>query len=376
MVKDKTKVVVIYGGRSTEHEISCRSVRYLFNNLDRAKYDVYALAIDKQGRWLRQDVGQIMAQGHGPVAIHSPPGVEIKFSGTSTIDNPGQPFLFHILGFDDGELKKDQVVVFPMLHGTFGEDGSIQGFFDLGELAYVGASTLGSAVAMDKVVAKKLVAASDVPIVPYVSVRQHQWEKNSSEVVASVLETLGETIFVKPASLGSSVGVSKAVGREALIEACQSAFSFDEKILLEKAMDVREIECAVMGSYEPEVSQPGEVVTTNTYSYEAKYLDANAAKVQIPAELPPGKVAEVRGLAHTCFQALELYGLARIDFFLERSTNKFYFNEANTMPGFTEISQFPQLWQHMGLTPSEILDRLIDLAIVRRKTLDRLSRSL
>ncbi len=374
MSEKKIRVVVIYGGKSTEHEISCRSAAYVLKNLDQSKYDVYALAIDKDGCWIPQNTETLLCELDQSVAI-KPPLQKADLPILPSTANPGESFLVPVFGKTDCQSDVEKTVVFPVLHGTYGEDGSIQGLFDLGEVAYVGASTLGSALSMDKVVAKKLVSLEGVKVVPYLSYRKHQWLSNPQAVIEEIISKLSDKLFIKPASLGSSVGVSKVADSSDLEKALEEAFRFDEKVLVEKALQVREIECAVMGGYEPEVSEPGEVVTDGFYSYETKYIDTKGAKIAIPADLTKEQSQKAKELARKCFKALELYGLSRVDLFLTKDGGEFYFNEVNTMPGFTELSQFPLLWQHSGLKPREILDRLVNLALERRELLDGLQRS-
>ena len=355
MDHSKTDVVVIYGGRSAEHEISCRSARFVIVNLDKSKYRVRAIGIDKDGSWWPQDVTSLIATSTGPVPIH-------KTNQQLSVGDFG------------GNLAS--TVVFPVLHGTFGEDGTLQGLMELKELAFVGPDTLGSAIGMDKVVAKKLAAAAGVPVVPWRDLRSHQWSTQGAKICKEALEELGLPLFVKPARLGSSVGVSKVSSAEELSQACEKALTFDDRILIEKGLIVREIEVAALGGYEPSLSIPGEVVPhEDFYSYDAKYTSAKGASIVIPAELTPTQVATAKELARCVFEALELFGMARIDLFLEKSSGKFYFNEVNTIPGFTEISQYPLLWRESGIEANILLSRLIDSAIARKNTRAALCRS-
>jgi D-alanine-D-alanine ligase len=267
--------------------------------------------------------------------------------------------------------------VFPIIHGTGGEDGSIQGLMDLSETAYVGPDILGSANGMDKVVAKKLAAAAGIQVVPYIDIKRQFWDLQEADCLALAERELGFPMFVKPARLGSSVGVNKAKNPSELLVHIKMAFEFDDKVLIEKGLDVREIECAVLGDYEPEVSLPGEVLPrVDFYTYEAKYLSDDGASMKIPADLSVQQTKEAQDIAKRVFQALELYGMARVDLFLEKKTNRFYFNEVNTIPGFTEISQDPMLWAASGLSNSVLLDRLIELALKRHQVKKQLKRSL
>lgn len=359
----KMKALVLYGGRSTEHEISCRSASYIYRHIDRSLFDVYAIAIDKQGRWLPQN--REMLEKLRPDILPVNPGEEA--------DAASKKLLAHI--FETG-TRKDELVVFNILHGTYGEDGCTQGFLDMQGIAYVGPGTLGSALAMDKVVAKKLVAAAGVPVVPYLAFRADEWHARRAHIVQEIAAQLRFPIFVKPASLGSSVGIRKVGDKATLEEAIVHALSFDEKILIETGLEVREIEYACLGGYEPKISQPGEVgVASGFYSYEEKYSSASKAEVKVPAVLDPELREEGKDLTARIYRALNLYGLARIDLFLTRQEQKFYFNEANTLPGFTSISQYPQLWEHSGYKPMQLVSELLELAISRHRHLGRLHRS-
>ena len=371
----KTKVIVIYGGRSTEHEISCRSAAFVLRNLDRKKYDVAAVAIDKDGRWLPQNMDYLLDHLGTAVPIITDAGrtalepLPLEPSPTDVVSRA-------IVSHTASGYTAQNVVVFPVLHGTYGEDGSIQGLFNLGDLAFVGSGTLGSALGMDKCIAKKLVSLAGIPVVPWVETRKQFYLLDPEAFLTKAEVELGYPIFVKPASLGSSVGVNKVRNREELRRACTEALSYDEKILLEKALDIREIECAVLGDYDPLISEPGEVVTHGAtfYSYEAKYLSSTQASSEIPAKLEQSQRDEARNLSKRIFQCLECYGLARVDLFLEKATGKYYFNEINTLPGMTDVSQYPMLWAHSGIGSGELIDRLIALALKRKGENDQLVR--
>lgn len=356
----KTKVLVIYGGKSTEHEVSCRSAAFIMNHLDRSKYEIEAIAVTKSGRWLKQSTPELLA------ALETDKAVPIHETGLRGTAN--HPLL---LGQENKSVQDSPHVVFPIIHGTGGEDGTLQGLLDLTDVAYVGPDTLGSAVAMDKVVAKKLAETAGVRVVPYIDIKLQTWLSQETMVLLAAEEKLGYPMFVKPARLGSSVGVNKARNRDELLTHIKTAFEFDDKILIEKALRIREIECAVLGDYDPEVSVPGEVMPqVDFYTYDAKYLMDNGAAMKIPADLSPAQASEARQLAKKVFQALELYGMARVDLFLESSSGIFYLNEVNTIPGFTSISQYPLLWEASGVSKSAMLDRLIDLAL-RRQSIKR-----
>lgn len=348
-------VVVLYGGRSTEHEISCRSARFILSHLDRKRYVVHAIGIAADGTWWQQDLESTLASKSGPLPV-SRSGKQLDIGSFGGL--------------------AENLVVFPILHGTFGEDGTLQGWLELKELAFVGPDTLGSAIGIDKVVAKRLAASAGVPVVPWVDFRAHMWATEKSKICSKALEKLGLPVFVKPAKLGSSVGVSKVTSSQELIQACEHALKFDDKVLIEKGLEVREIEVAALGGYEPKLSIAGEVVPhADFYSYDAKYTKTDGASVVVPAKLTPEQMNEARALAGQIYASLELYGMSRIDLFLEKSTSRFYFNEVNTIPGFTEISQYPLLWRESGVNASDLLDQLIESAISRKLEKLRLMRT-
>ncbi|HXG34971.1 MAG TPA: D-alanine--D-alanine ligase family protein [Bryobacteraceae bacterium] len=315
----KLRVAVLYGGRSGEHEVSIRSARSILAAMDRDKYDVAEYFIDLEGRWR-------------PRPILPEPGA-----------NPGID------------------VVFPVLHGTFGEDGTVQGLLELADLPYVGAGVLGSAVSMDKDMMKRVCRERGLPVVEHVAVTRRCPDP------AGIESLLGYPVFVKPSNLGSSVGISKARNRAELAAAMDLAFQYDRKIIVERAIDGRELECSVIGNEEPVASLPCEILPSREfYDYEDKYL-LDRAQFRVPAELDPQQTEEVRRLAVACYRAVECEGMARVDFFLERTTERIYINEINTIPGFTSISMFPRMWEHSGLPYPRLIDRLIELALERHR---------
>lgn len=360
-------VVVLYGGKSTEHEVSCRSAAFVLRNLNPEKYNIIAIGINKEGHWLPQNIEKILANGVKTIPIFEP--------GQQALPPAGTPNVPETI-FTQNQLDKNKTVVFPVIHGTNGEDGTLQGLMELSEIAFVGPDTLGSAVGMDKGVAKRLAMSENIEVVPWIEVYKEEWPRNSSEVAKEAIERLGFPMFVKPARLGSSVGVSKVRKPEELLVACEHAFLFDDKLLIERGLDVREIECAVIGGRQPKVSLPGEIAAKDFYSYEAKYVDADGATIIVPAALSKEKTAEAQDICRRAYRALNLYGMSRVDLFLEKSTNKYYFNEVNTIPGFTEISQFPMLWAESGLKPADLLDELVNLALERKKVKSSLKRSM
>jgi len=352
---------VIYGGRSGEHEVSIVSASSIFANLDRARYEPVAIRIEKDGRWVLPD---------RPPAVVSAADVT-KLGSEPTDGAPTVEPTVALRGLD---------VVFPVLHGPYGEDGTVQGLLELANVAYVGAGVLGSAVGMDKAVMKTIFAAHNLPIVPHLTVLRREWHSDPGTITARVARELRYPVFVKPANLGSSVGISKAKNDESFCEAMQLALRFDKKIVIEAGVSKpREIECAVLGNDDPAASLPGEIIVTHPdgfYSYTAKYIDADGARTQIPADLPASMIEQVRRLSVDAFRALELSGMARVDFFVDGETNALFLNEVNTIPGFTSISMYPKMWEATGLAYPALLDRLLTLALERHADKQQLHTSI
>jgi D-alanine-D-alanine ligase len=342
-------VVIIFGGRSAEHEISLLSARNILRALDRKRFVPYLIGIDKEGRWFREEGSTIL-------------GVDVPEDARLIHLNPNAKPI------DPSVLRPDDVV-FPVLHGTFGEDGTIQGLLEMHDVAYVGAPVLGSAIGMDKDVTKRLLRDAGIPIVPYRVVTAHTFARDPSLCMNAAAD-LGYPLFCKPANAGSSVGVSRVRAPADLPGALRAAFQLDRKVLLEKAVDAREIECAVLGNEEPEASAVGEIVLARKdadgfYSYDVKYLDPAAAEFRVPAEIEPAIAERVRTFAVWAFRVLELAGLARVDFFLDRRDGSLYLNEVNTMPGFTAGSGYPKMWAASGVEVRALVTRLLELAIER-----------
>jgi len=371
----KQKILILYGGKSAEHEISCRSAAFILENLDKERYDVHTIAIDQAGNWLPQDTEHLRKSLadkklsiSSRVPLNEMKSLPAELSKTVQIVEP--------LQLRGENLDPSPPVVFPILHGTFGEDGTIQGMFEMANLPFVGADTLGSSIAMDKVVAKKLVESVGVPIVPFVEIRSQSWDDRRSQILEDINKNLRFPLFIKPAKLGSSIGISKANNESELKKSITLAFEYDDKILIENGMDVREIELAALGEYEPMISVPGEIIPHDEfYTFEAKYINETGASIKIPADLEDDQIEHAQNLSKEIFKALNLFGMARIDLFLEKSTQKFFFNEANTIPGFTEISQFPMLWKASGIDSSELLEKLINLALKRHQDRKKLKRT-
>jgi len=378
----RLRVGVLYGGRSGEHEVSLASAAAVFANLDRTRYEPIAIRIEKDGRWALADrppttvsAAEVIEQARLEAARPSRSSREVHLMARPSEET--------ILSIDrrasreaDGQaivtgLNLD--VIFPVLHGPYGEDGTIQGLLELANVPYVGAGVLASAVGMDKVFMKIVFTAAGLPVCPYRAVLRHDWENHRDDIVAE-LEKLRYPMFVKPANLGSSVGISKAKTRPGLIDAMALAGSFDRKIVVEAAVpDAREIECAVLGNDTPEASEPGEVIPSREfYDYEAKYLDEGSQTV-IPADLGPRTVAEIKRLSILAFKSIDCAGMARVDFLL--SPDKIFVNEVNTIPGFTTISMYSKLWAATGVEYPALLDRLIGLALGRHAEKQRLRTS-
>ncbi len=374
----KLRVGVIYGGRSGEHEVSVASAAAIFKHLDRARYEAVPIRIEKDGRWVIAD--------RAPTAISAADVIEqgratagrLPRAGRDTllVSHPSDDTLLTIerrpaAGGRDSDAEGAVVtglgldVVFPVLHGPFGEDGTVQGLLELGAVPYVGSGVLASAAGMDKAAMKALFASRGLPSPAYAVTTRHEWTHHRAAHEAAIA-ALGLPVFVKPANLGSSVGISKVKTADALAAAMAVAFEFDRKAVIEAAVpEAREIECAVLGNDEPAASVPGEVIPSREfYDYEAKYLDAGSQTL-IPADLDAATVARVQHLAIEAFRAIDGAGMARVDFLLSRTTGALVLNEINTIPGFTTISMFAKLWEASGVGYAALLDRLIALAIAR-----------
>jgi D-alanine-D-alanine ligase len=360
----KIRVAVLFGGKSAEHEVSLWSAKSVIENLDKNKYETVMIGIDQNGRWLMKDAPKLLAAG-----AKARSGGALVDQGT---DNGSSGELALVPGNDNRSIIDFKTessspaidVIFPVLHGPYGEDGSVQGLLKLANIPYVGCGILGSAVGMDKDVQKRLLAAGGIPVGRFVAVNRSDRNKLNFE---EVTKDLGLPLFIKPANLGSSVGVSKVHNKEEFQPAIDKAFEWDRKILIEEFIEAREIECSVLGNEDPIASVPGEILPKHEfYSYEAKYLDEHGAALEIPANLSEEKTAEVRKLAVDTFKALCCEGMSRVDFFLTKD-GRFLVNEINTIPGFTNISMYPKLWEATGVPYSELLDRLIQLAIQRHE---------
>lgn len=366
----KIRVGLIYGGRSGEHEVSLASANSVSASLDKEKYEVVPLAITKSGTWLLgTEPGQLIA-----AAQQAAETVEVT-PQTTAVTLTGDPNVRGLIPVQSSSDLGNQGaldVIFPVMHGTYGEDGSLQGLLDMANIPYVGCGVLGAALGMDKEKMKMIFQTIGLPIVEYLVFKRNEWERAPEKILDRVEQRVGYPNFVKPANLGSSVGINKAHDRQELEHAIKVAAEFDRKIVVEHGINCREFECAVLGNDEPLASVVGEIVSSNEfYDYRAKYIDGKSLAI-IPADSISQETAEeIRRLAIVAFSALDLNGLARVDFFQEKETGKVYINEVNTMPGFTEISMYPKLWEASGLPYPQLLDRLIELAIERHEDRQR-----
>jgi D-alanine-D-alanine ligase len=349
-------VALLFGGRSAEHEVSISSARAVYNNLDPARYRITCLFIDKAGRWRQVPSPHLDADALSRGLFHS----------FLAWDSPGRG------------LPSKADIFWPVLHGPYGEDGTIQGLLELADVPYVGAGVLGSAAGMDKAVMKDLFRRHGLPIVPHVAFGEAEWRRSPKNILRRIRATAKPPIFVKPANLGSSVGITKVKEWPALGPAIETALLYDRKAVVEQGVDCRELECAVLGNDDPEASPPAEIIPSGEfYTYADKYLDGKTGFV-IPAKLPAAVEARVRRFAVEAFRACEGAGLARVDFFLEKGTRRLFVNEINSIPGFTEISMYPKLWAAAGIPFPRLVDRLIELGFERhrakKRRVDRASR--
>ena len=364
----KLRIGVLYGGRSGEHEISIASAAAVIANLDRQQYDVLPIAIDRSGHWSVPDVPPASASAAD--AIAGAQGAEAaRGPGVLIVPWPSRPAIRPEAADDRAPgLPVDVDVIFPVLHGPLGEDGTVQGLLELANLPYVGAGVAASAVGMDKALTKMVLQASGLPTVAGDTIQDAEWRTGRETALERIADTIGFPAFVKPANLGSSVGVSKVRSRAELAAGVAHALEFDRKVLVERAVPAaREIECSVLGNEVPEVSVPGEIVPSGEfYDYAAKYLDAES-RLLIPAPLPEATAGHVRDLAAQAFRAIDCSGMARVDFLLDGEQDEVRVNEINTIPGFTTISMYPKLWEASGLAYPRLLDRLIALALDRHR---------
>jgi len=358
----KTIVGILCGGRSGEHEVSLLSAKSVISAIDREKYEAQIIGIGKDGRWNLMNEKSFLKNQDDPSKIGlSDNGEEIFISPTPNNS------IFHT---KDKAIHID--VIFPVLHGTYGEDGTLQGMLDMISIPYVGADYLGSAVAMDKDVAKRLLKQAGLPT-PDFLVFNREDTQNIEDILDTIEKTITYPLFVKPANLGSSVGIEKVKDQTELKTALNEAWLYDIKVIVEKGLDAREIECSLLGNYEVLASELGEIIPNHDfYSYEAKYLDPNGANLVVGVEIDPKIKKNIQDLAIKAYKTLGCEGMARADFFVENGTNNIYINELNTIPGFTKISMYPKLWEKSGIEYSELIDKLINLAFERHEIRQRL----
>ena len=360
MNKKKINVAILFGGKSAEHEVSLQSAKNVLDAIDRDKYNPILIGIDKRGRWLLSDAPGLGQGGNSRILLnaHNPKLIKLNKSSNRVALAPQSEGKLANLSRPESRQTID--VVFPILHGPFGEDGTVQGLLKLADVPFVGAGVLGSAIGMDKDVMKRLLREAKIPIAQFLV---FQNRKNLS--FEKIAQYLGLPFFVKPANMGSSVGIHKVKAKADFRPAVNDAFQYDSKIIIEEFIEGREIECAVLGNDNPIASIPGEVIpTAEFYSYEAKYIDENGALLEIPAKLPLHLVKRVQALAIKTFKVLSCEGMGRVDCFLKKS-GKVIVNEINTIPGFTSISMYPRLWGATGIGYTELIDRLIQLAMER-----------
>jgi D-alanine-D-alanine ligase len=368
--KKRVRVGVLFGGRSSEHEVSLMSAQSVLDALDPDKYEIVQIGITKEGRWLiaRDAVDRLIERASATGAL------EGDIEGTAPVTllaDPERggaliPAGGGVLPVESG-LDRPLDVVFPLIHGRSGEDGVLQGMFELGGVAYVGAGVLASAVGMDKAVAKSLWTAAGLPIGPHLVFKLSEWRGDAAWLKGEVASKIGFPCFAKPANSGSSIGISKVCALGELEPAIEEAFQYDGKLLVEAAIAGRELECGVLGNDAPEASVVGEIIPGHEfYDYEDKYFD-DKVELVVPADLPERTATEVRGLAIDAFVAIDASGMGRVDFFLEGETGKVYLNEINTIPGFTRMSMYPRLWEATGVSFPELCDRLIALAVERNQ---------
>lgn len=354
----KLHLGIIFGGRSAEHEVSIQSARNIIEALDPDKYDLTLIGIDRDGQWYLNDTSHFL------LGAQQPDLLKLNQASNALVLRPGSGSGQQLVKSSDMSPLPALDVVFPVLHGTYGEDGAVQGLLRMAGVPFVGSGVLGSAVGMDKDVMKRLLLQAGIPTPEWVTL--HAWEQNIDH--AAMVDSLGGfPLFVKPANLGSSVGIHKVKTIEQLAPAIADAFRYDTKILVERGLTVREIECSVLGNEQPIASVPGEIkVQAEFYSYEAKYIDESGAILEIPAQLPEDTIKRVQDLAVQAFRVLNAEGLARVDCFLTPD-GEVYVNEINTLPGFTRISMYPKLWEASGIGYTELLDKLINLALEREQ---------
>ena len=361
MKTKKIRVGLIFGGKSGEHEVSFLSASSIVKAIDKDKYTVVPIGITKEGRWISPQDSELALQSG-------------KIEGKNTVILLNDSFSKSLVCIDNNQkLDKNSAlekvdVIFPILHGPYGEDGTIQGLLELANIPYVGAGVASSAISMDKDLMRTIFQQKDLPILKWLTIKRKEWQKDKEKILSLVQDNFEYPLFVKPASLGSSVGITKVHKKEELDKAIDLASSYDRKILIEKGLEeAREVECGVLGNDEPRASVVGEVKPAGEfYDYDSKYTDEGTQLI-VPADLPDGVSREVQEIALRAFKAVDAAGMARVDFFVTKKENKIYLNEINTIPGFTSVSMYPRLWQASGIPYPELIDRLIQLALERHQ---------
>ena len=366
------RIGILFGGRSGEHEVSLRSVRSVLQAIDRDKYLVILIGITKNGRWIGGDNPLAALEDGGEAINHCP--------DTILLVDPSNNSLLQVsrkISEDKMNVNRieDLDVVFPILHGSFGEDGAVQGLLELADIPYVGSGVVGSAVGMDKGVFKSVMCTAGLPVLPSMTINRSEYWQDPEVMVSRILEQLTLPVFVKPANLGSSVGITKATDIVELNFGLNEASKWDRRIVIEEGVDAREIEVGVLGNDDPQVSVAGEVVPhRDFYDYDAKYV-CDDSELLIPAPISPDQLVRVQGMAIAAYKAVDCSGMARVDFLLEKSNRKLWINELNTIPGFTNISMYPKLWQASGIEYPELIDTLIELALERKEQRENTQRS-
>ncbi len=362
--RKKLRVAVLFGGRSTEHEVSLNSALSIFQNIDRSKYVLIPVKISKTGQWYFLSHSERL---YSMEDLQADKG-DLLFAG-----DPSTKGFYRIFKESEKDTRLCSIlpidVVFPILHGTFGEDGSLQGLLSMADLPFVGGGVLASSIGMDKILMKQVFFQNDLPATDYLWFLRKDWEQSVEKIQNGIQEEIGFPCFVKPANTGSSVGVCKANNLSELVQSIELAVRYDRKILVEKAINARELECSVLGNDNPEASVVGEIIPANEfYDYEAKY-HSDQSQTIVPADLPEAISKSVQRLAVSVYKAIDCAGMGRVDFLLERGTDRLFVNEINTIPGFTPISMYPKLWEASGISYPELIDRLIELALERYRDL-------
>jgi D-alanine-D-alanine ligase len=376
----KLRVGIIFGGRSGEHEVSIRSAASVIESIDRKKYDVVPVAISREGKWLSPADAFHLLPSHAQSLLPAKLGSDSR----DAVAILGDPSHTGLLSFDrnGGALTSQKLdVVFPVLHGPFGEDGTLQGLLEMANVPYVGCGVLASACGMDKLAMKALFLQAGLPLCKYEWFLRSHWQNDRATIIKTILRKIGLPCFVKPANLGSSVGVSRADNKESLKRAIELASQYDRKVVVEEAVEARELECAVIGNSEPKASLPGEYVihdnSAGFLDYTEKYTTTGHVEFVVPAPVSKSLATRIQKMAIRAFQSVDGAGLARVDFFLKRNTNELLINELNTMPGLTEVSGYPKMWSASGLSYTRMLDVLVELALERHqeKSLNKISRT-